>query len=168
MLILSVSEAKRQIKDLVEQAGRRNQVFYITRYSRPKAVMMGVDQYESLVRQVNQLQGELARIWAALDAPNGGADEPILLPTPDGGTRLFQPRRPVSPDVRDAIRRAALLAMTQRERTSEQIVQDGNIAAGARPPRGAGDRPGHRRRSGGGAWRLIRSTPFPHSRCAPS
>lgn len=128
MLILSVSEAKRQIKDLVEQAGRRNQVFYITRYSRPKAVMMGVDQYESLVRQVNQLQGELARIWAALDAPTGSADELILLPTPDGGTRLFQPHRPVSPDVRDAIRRAALLAMTQRERTAEQIVQDGNIA----------------------------------------
>ena len=38
MLLLSVSEAKRRIKDLVEQAGRRNQIFYITRYSRPKAV----------------------------------------------------------------------------------------------------------------------------------
>jgi len=127
MLILSVSEAKRQIKDLVEQAGRRNQVFYITRYSRPKAVMMGVEQYESLVRQISQLQGELARIWAALDAPSG-ADEPILLPTPDGGTRIFQPRRPISPGVRDAIRRAALLAMAQRERTTEQILQDGYAA----------------------------------------
>jgi len=103
MLILSVSEAKRQIKDLVEQVGRRNQVFYITRYSRPKAVMMSVEQYESLVRQVSQLQGELARIWAAVDAPTG-ADEPILLPTSDGGTRLFQPRRPITPDVREAIR----------------------------------------------------------------
>jgi prevent-host-death family protein len=127
MLILSVSEAKRQIKDLVEQAGQRNQVFYITRYSRPKAVMMGVDQYESLMRQVSQLQDELTRIWTALEPPSG-ADEPILLPTPDGDTRRFQPRRPVSSDVRDAIRRAALLAMTQRERTTEQIVQDGHIA----------------------------------------
>ena len=44
MLILSVSEAKRQIKDLVEQVGRRNQVYYITPYSRPKVVMLSVDQ----------------------------------------------------------------------------------------------------------------------------
>jgi prevent-host-death family protein len=124
MLILSVSEAKRQIKDLVAQAGLRNQIFYITRYSRPKAVMMSVEQYESLVRQVSQLQGDLARVWAALDA-HAGADEPILLPTPDGGTRLFQPRRPVSPEVREAVRRAAQTALAQRERPLEQIIQDG-------------------------------------------
>jgi|GEM_PF-1238201 len=127
MLILSVSEAKRQIKDLVEQTDRRKEVFYITRYSRPKAVIMGVDQYEGLVRQVSQLQDELARIWAALDAP-ASADEPILLPTPDGGTRLFQPRRPITPDVREALRRAAQLALTQRERTTEQIIHDGRAA----------------------------------------
>jgi len=127
MLILSVSEAKRQIKDLVAQASLRNQVFYITRYSRPRAVMMSVEQYESLVRQVSQLQGDLARVWAALDAPVG-ADQPVLLPTPDGGTRLFQPRRPITPEVREAIRRAAQLALAQRERTPEQIVQDGRAA----------------------------------------
>ena len=127
MLILSVSEAKRQIKDLVEQAGRRKEVFYITRYSRPKAVMMSVEQYESLVRQVSQLKGDLARIWAALDAP-GDPAEPILLPTPDGGTRLFQPRRPVTPSVREAIRRAAQFALAQRERAPEQIIQDGRAA----------------------------------------
>ena len=127
MLILSVSEAKRQIKDLVAQAGLRNQVFYITRYSRPRAVMMSVEQYESLVRQVSQLQGDLARVWAALDAPVG-ADQPVLLPTPDGGTRLFQPRRPITPEVREAIRRAAQLALAQRERTPEQFIQDGRAA----------------------------------------
>lgn len=127
MLILSVSEAKRQIKDLVIQAGLRNQVFYITRYSRPKAVMMSVEQYEGLMRQVSQLQGDLARVWAALDAPTG-TDQPILLPTPDGGTRLFQPGRPVTPEVRDAIRRAAQLALAQRDRTPEQIIQDGRAA----------------------------------------
>jgi prevent-host-death family protein len=126
MLILSVSEAKRQIKDLVEQTDRCQAVFYITRYSQPKAVMMGVDQYESLVRQVSQLQNELARIWAALDT-SANADEPILLPTPDGGTRQFQPRRPVTPAVREAIRRAAQLALAQCERTPEQIIQDGRI-----------------------------------------
>lgn len=127
MMILSVSEAKRQIKDLVEQVDQGDDVFYITRYSRPKAVMMGVEQYEGLVRQVSQLQDELTRIWAALEEPSS-TDEPILLPTPNGGMRLFQPGRPVSSATRDAIRRAALLAVAQRERTPQQIVQDGQAA----------------------------------------
>jgi prevent-host-death family protein len=127
MMILSVSEAKRQIKDLVEQAEQGDDVFYITRYSRPKAVMMGVEQYEGLVRQVNQLQDELTRIWAALEEPSS-AGEPVLLPTPNGGTRHFQPSRPVSAETREAIRRAALLAFAQRERTQQQIVQDGQAA----------------------------------------
>lgn len=127
MLILSVSEAKRQIKDLVEQVDQGDDVYYITRYSRPKAVMMGVEQYEDMVRQVSQLQDELARIWAALEAPPG-EEEPILLPTPYGGTRPFQPNRPVSPEVRAAIQRAALLAQHQRQRTAYQVVQDGQAA----------------------------------------
>ncbi|MCB0204890.1 MAG: type II toxin-antitoxin system Phd/YefM family antitoxin [Anaerolineae bacterium] len=127
MLILSVSEAKRQIKDLVEQVDQGNDVFYITRYSRPKAVMMGVEQYEDLVGQVRQLQDEIAAIWAAVEAPSS-EDEPILLPTPDGGERRFQPTRPISPEVRAAVRRAGLMALLQRERTSQQIVQDGQAA----------------------------------------
>jgi prevent-host-death family protein len=127
MLILSVSEAKRQIKHLVEQVGEGDDVFYITRYSRPKAVVMGVEQYEGLVRQVSELQDELARIWAEVEAPSSAA-EPILLPTPNGGARRFQPNRPVSPDVRAAIQRAALLAVSQRQRTPQQIVQDGQAA----------------------------------------
>lgn len=127
MLILSVSEAQRRIKDLVEGAGKQDQVFYITRCGRPKAVVMSVERYESLMRQVSQLQGDLARIWAALDDPTR-ADQPILLPTPDGGTRLLQPRRPVTPEVREAIRRAAQLALAQRKRTPEQIIEDGRAA----------------------------------------
>ncbi|MBE2235517.1 MAG: type II toxin-antitoxin system Phd/YefM family antitoxin [Anaerolinea sp.] len=127
MLILSVSEAKRQIKDLVEQVDQGDDVFYITRYSRPKAVMMGVEQYEGLVRQVSELQGELARIWAEAEAPSSEA-EPILLPAPNGGTRQLQPNRPMSPETRAAIQRAALLAFSQRERPPQQIVQDGHAA----------------------------------------
>lgn len=127
MLILSVSEAKRQIKDLVEQVGRRNQVYYITRYSRPKVVMLSVDQYESLVQQVHRLQDELAAVSAALDAPPDD-DAPIWLPTPDGGTQAFQPHRPLSAEARDAIRRAAQMALTQRHRTDEQVLQDGRTA----------------------------------------
>lgn len=89
--------------------------------------MMGVEQYEGLVRQVNQLQDELTRIWAALEEPSS-AGEPVLLPTPNGDTRHFQPSRPVSAETRDAIRRAALLALAHRERTPQQIVQDGQAA----------------------------------------
>lgn len=55
-------------------------------------------------------------------------EEPVLLPTPGGGTRQFQSNRPVSPAVRAAIQRAALLAMSQRERTPQQVVQDGQAA----------------------------------------
>jgi len=55
-------------------------------------------------------------------------EELILLPTPNGGTRRLQPNRPVSPEIRAAIQRAALLAMFQRERTPQQIVQDGQAA----------------------------------------
>ena len=126
MLILSVSEAKRQIKDLVEQVGRRNQVYYITRYSRPKVVMLSVDQYESLVQQVHRLQDELAAISATLGAPPD--DAPIWLPTPDGGVRAFQPHRPLSAEARDAIHRAAQMALSQRNRTNEQVIQDGRTA----------------------------------------
>ncbi len=89
--------------------------------------MMSAKQVERPVRQVSQLQDEMACIWAALEA-SSSADEPFLLPTPEGGTRLFQPHRFVSPEVRDAIRRATLLAVSQRERSPEQIVQDGQAA----------------------------------------
>lgn len=126
MLILSVSEAKRQIKQLVEQADQSDDVFYITRYSRPKAVMLGVEQYEDLVRQISQLQDELMHIWAALESPSS-SDDHILLPTPTG-TRVFQPRSPISPEAGAAIRRAGLLAIAQRERTPQQVVKDGQIA----------------------------------------
>jgi hypothetical protein len=50
-----------------------------------------------------------------------------LIPTPDGGTRPFQPGRPVTPEVREAIRRAAQLALVQRNFTPEQIIQDGAV-----------------------------------------
>lgn len=61
-----------------------------------------------------------------MDTPR--ANQPILLPTPDGGTRLFQPRRPVAPKLREAIRRAAQLALAQHDRTPGQIIEDGRAA----------------------------------------
>jgi len=52
----------------------------------------------------------------------------LLIPTPDGGTRLLQPGGPVTPEVRGTIRRAAQLALAERDRTAEQIIQDGRAA----------------------------------------
>lgn len=44
---------------LAEQAGQRNDVFYITRYSRPKVVMMSAKQVERPVRLVQDGQAAL-------------------------------------------------------------------------------------------------------------
>ncbi len=52
----------------------------------------------------------------------------MFIPTPNGGTHLFQPRWQVTPEVREAIHRAARLTLTQRDRTPEQIVWDGRAA----------------------------------------
>ncbi|QLQ06549.1 MAG: hypothetical protein HZY76_11200 [Anaerolineae bacterium] len=41
---------------------------------------------------------------------------------------MFQPHRPVAPEVREAIRRAGQLALAQRDHTPEQIIEDGRAA----------------------------------------
>ena len=51
----------------------------------------------------------------------------MIISMPDDGTRLFQPRRPVTTEVRGTIRRAAQLALAQRNFTPEQILQDGAV-----------------------------------------
>ena len=51
----------------------------------------------------------------------------MLIPTPDGGTHLLQPGRPVTPEVGGTIRRAAQLALVQRNFTPEQIIEDGAV-----------------------------------------
>jgi prevent-host-death family protein len=132
MNIISVSEAKRQIKDLVEQASQGGQVYYITRYSKPKAVVLSAEYYEGLLARVQQLEGELLRIWAAVEAeaveavPSPG--EPILLPTSDGDRRAFHPSKAASPAVRAALQRAVRLAWQQRDWTTERIAQAGRQA----------------------------------------
>ena len=126
MKIVSVSEAKRRIKELVEQVSQSDEVYYITRYSQAKAVMLGVESYEALVRRIEQLEDGLARVWAAIEGEEG--EEPIMLPTPDGRWRPFRPSRPVSPEVHAAIQRAARLAWQRRDWTPERTIQEGRRA----------------------------------------
>ena len=123
MKIVPISEAKRQIKELVDQAGQSDEVYYITRYSQAKAVMLGVEHYETLLRRVEQLEDGLVRVWAAIEGAEG--ERSVMLPTPDGRWRPFRPSRPVSPDVRAAIERAAQLAWRRRDWTPERTVQEG-------------------------------------------
>ncbi len=126
MKIIPISKAKQQIKELVERASQSDEVYYITRYSQAKAVVLGVEHYESLLRRIEQLENGLARVWATLEGDEG--EEPIMLPTPDGRWRPFHPTRPVSPEVRAAIQQAARLAWQRRDWTPERTVQEGRRA----------------------------------------
>ena len=132
MRIIPISEAKRQIKDLVEQASQSDEVYYITRYSQAKAVMLGAEHYETLLRRVERLEDGLARVWAAVESTAAiegeEGEEPIMLPTPDGRWRPFRPIRLVSPEVRAAVQRAARLAWQRRDWTPERTVQEGRQA----------------------------------------
>ena len=126
MRIISISQAKRRIKDLVERASESDEVYYITRYSQAKAVVLGVEHYESLLRRIEQLENGLARVWAAIEGEE--SEEPVMLPTPDGRWRPFRPSRPVSDEVRVAIQQAARLAWQRRDWSSERTVQEGRRA----------------------------------------
>jgi prevent-host-death family protein len=125
MQIVPISEAKRRIKKLVDEASQSDKVYYITRYSEAKAVMLGVEHYETLLQRVERLEDGLVQVWAAIE---GEGDESVMLPTPDGRWRPFHPNRPVSPAVRAAIEQAARLAWQRRDWASEHTVQEGRQA----------------------------------------
>lgn len=122
MKIVPISEAKRQIKDLVDEASQGDEVYYITRYSQAKAVVLGIEHYETLLQRVERLEDGLAQVWAAIE---GEDDESVMLPTPDGRWRPFRPSRPVSPEVHAAIEQAARLAWQRRDWTPERTAQEG-------------------------------------------
>ncbi|MBP7960979.1 MAG: type II toxin-antitoxin system Phd/YefM family antitoxin [Caldilineaceae bacterium] len=130
MRIVSVSDAKRQIKDLVEQAAEHEQVYYITRYSQAQAVMLGVEHYENLLQRMAKLEDEVRRVWTAVEAEESAphadsSSESLVLPTADGGWRTFYPARAASPQVHAAIQRAAKLAWRQRDWTPQQGAEAG-------------------------------------------
>lgn len=117
-----VSEAKQRIRELMNRVEQDGDIFYVSRYSRPKAVMMGVLQYETLLARTNRLEEELAQLWLSL---NEQSDGPLMVPTADGKWRLFEPSRPISPETRAAIRRAARIAWDRRWWTRDKFVATG-------------------------------------------
>ncbi len=86
--IVPVSEAKRRILELVEEAEQDDAIFYVTHSSHPKAVVIGAPQYEALLRKVNHLETGLAKLWLSLNEQDEGL---LMIPIPDGG---WQPLKP--------------------------------------------------------------------------
>lgn len=116
---VTVSEAKQHIRELMNKVEQDGDIFYVSRYSRPKAVMMGVPQYESLLTRMNRLEEELAQLWLSL---NEQSDGPLMVPTADGRWRLFEPSHPISPETRAAICQVARIAWRRRNWTREEFA----------------------------------------------
>lgn len=51
----SLTEARDRLSEIVEQVGTSADVFTITRHGRPMAVVLGYDEYESLIETLNVL-----------------------------------------------------------------------------------------------------------------
>jgi len=120
--VVPVSEAKRCIRELVEEAEQDGTVFYIARYSRPKAVMLGVSQYEEMTAKINLLEEHLAQAMLLFNERDEG---PLMIPTLGGGWRVFEPEQPISPGLRQTLREAARIAWERRHWTREMFAEAG-------------------------------------------
>ena len=92
--------------------------------------MIGVEHYENLLQCMAKLEEEVRQIWAAVEVEgtatkSDSSGESIVLPTADGGWRLFHPDRAASPQIYAAIQRAARLAWRQHDWTPRQTVGAG-------------------------------------------
>lgn len=126
MHTVSISEARHRIQDLVEQVNEKDEIYYITRYNQVRAVILGVEQYETLLRRLEQLEESLTQVWIALEG--SGIEGPIMLPTPDGHWRPFHPSRPLSSEAAERIQAAASLAWQRRGWPVAMTVERGRHA----------------------------------------
>lgn len=125
MKTISISEVKSQMKDLIERVSQNSEIYYITRYNEAKAVVMGVAQYKTLLKRIEQLEEGLTKVWVVLSEGEAVVEEPVMLPTPDGRWRPFRPLRPVSPETLKLIRKAAQIVWERRDWTPEMTVEAG-------------------------------------------
>jgi len=120
--IVPVSEAKQRIRELVEETRRDGSVFYTARYGRPQAVLLGASQCEALITRINDLEERLAQAMLMLNEREEG---PLMVPTPEGGWRVFEPGKPLSPEMRQTLREAARIAWERRHWTREMFAEAG-------------------------------------------
>ena len=72
---------------------------------------MEVETGREILRRLNRIEEELSALRALLEQVGvQEAEEPVMLPMPDGTERPFRPNRPVSRETLEGIQRAAQLA----------------------------------------------------------
>jgi hypothetical protein len=64
----------------------------------------------------------LAQLWLSLNEQDEG---PLMIPTPNGDWRLFEPIRPISSEMHETIRQATRIAWERRSWTREMFVEAG-------------------------------------------
>src|SRR5437763_107336 len=57
--MISVTEARSHLAELVEKANQEQQIYHILSHSKPKAVLMAHDVYDMLMEQLEDMQDSL-------------------------------------------------------------------------------------------------------------
>lgn len=82
---------------------------------------MGVETGREILRRLDRIEEELSALRVLLEQVGvGEAEEPVMLPMPDGTERPFRPNRPVSRETLEGIRRAAQLARELQKLPEEE------------------------------------------------
>jgi len=82
---------------------------------------MGVETGREILRRLDRIEEELSALRVLLEQVGvGEAEEPVMLPMPDGTERPFCPDRPVSRETLEGIRRAAQLARELQKLPEEE------------------------------------------------
>ncbi len=74
------------------------------------------EMWREVLYRLDRIEEDLRAVRALLEE----AEEPVMLPMPDGSQRPFRPTQPVSRETRESIRRAVQLARELRELPEEE------------------------------------------------
>jgi antitoxin YefM len=66
--IAPISEVKRRLASFIDDVRKKGESLYVTQHGRPVAVLMGYEEYEALIRRVEDLE-DLQAIKQSLAAP---------------------------------------------------------------------------------------------------
>ncbi len=81
--IIPVSDLRRRTSDVIKAVQSGDQVVYVTQHGRPAVVVVGYEDYEALMAQLEDLS-DLASLEAAVDEPVRAYDEFLVeLGSPD-------------------------------------------------------------------------------------
>ena len=72
--IMPISDVRRKITEVVESVATNGEPLYITHYSRPRAVLVGYEDYEALLAQLEDLE-DLLSIQQGREEPSRPYEE---------------------------------------------------------------------------------------------